>query len=242
MACECYKIGGPFIAEDPDCPAHGVDGYEKRISKLEAEMDANASFYKLTVQQRDAAWQEVERLKARNQVLQQVIDLAKSKPADLIEAFAGACARSEAGRRYEAHDTSPEELEGFAKDEARTRSALEVALLTKHLDDECRRLLAQSQVARLALQTEVEQLKAEKFDVIQDALARALKAETERDAAEREREFTQAKFSGTVQALASVIQERDALKQALQNAATLVFDLGYFSEAGAMRKLVGGNE
>lgn len=21
--CECYKIGGPFIAEDPDCPVHG---------------------------------------------------------------------------------------------------------------------------------------------------------------------------------------------------------------------------
>lgn len=23
MSCQCYKIGGPFIAEDPDCPAHG---------------------------------------------------------------------------------------------------------------------------------------------------------------------------------------------------------------------------
>lgn len=64
MGCDCYRIGGPFIAEDPDCPAHGVDGYEKRLAKLEAEMDVNASFYKLTVQQRDAAWQEIERLKA----------------------------------------------------------------------------------------------------------------------------------------------------------------------------------
>ena len=23
MSCECYQVGGRFIAEDPDCPAHG---------------------------------------------------------------------------------------------------------------------------------------------------------------------------------------------------------------------------
>jgi hypothetical protein len=23
VTCECYQIGGPFIAEDPDCPIHG---------------------------------------------------------------------------------------------------------------------------------------------------------------------------------------------------------------------------
>jgi hypothetical protein len=23
MSCQCHQIGGPFIAEDPDCPAHG---------------------------------------------------------------------------------------------------------------------------------------------------------------------------------------------------------------------------
>ena len=22
--CECFQIGGPFIAEDPDCPEHGT--------------------------------------------------------------------------------------------------------------------------------------------------------------------------------------------------------------------------
>jgi len=25
MSCQCYQIGGPFIAEDPDCPAHGLE-------------------------------------------------------------------------------------------------------------------------------------------------------------------------------------------------------------------------
>ena len=23
--CECYQIGGQFIAEDPDCPIHGAE-------------------------------------------------------------------------------------------------------------------------------------------------------------------------------------------------------------------------
>ena len=25
MSCECYRIGGPFIAEDPNCPIHGYE-------------------------------------------------------------------------------------------------------------------------------------------------------------------------------------------------------------------------
>ncbi len=28
--CECYKIGGPWIAEDPDCPVHGRDAQWER--------------------------------------------------------------------------------------------------------------------------------------------------------------------------------------------------------------------
>lgn len=23
--CKCFQIGGPFIAEDPDCPVHGAN-------------------------------------------------------------------------------------------------------------------------------------------------------------------------------------------------------------------------
>ena len=29
--CECFQIGGRFIAEDPDCPAHGAAA--QRIEK-----------------------------------------------------------------------------------------------------------------------------------------------------------------------------------------------------------------
>jgi len=28
MGCDCYRIGGPFIAEDPDCPIHGREAQE----------------------------------------------------------------------------------------------------------------------------------------------------------------------------------------------------------------------
>lgn len=31
--CECYKIGGPFIAEDPDCPIHGREAQERELNK-----------------------------------------------------------------------------------------------------------------------------------------------------------------------------------------------------------------
>lgn len=42
MSCECYQIGGRFIAEDPDCPAHGREGQEEsaRVEQLEAEVVA----------------------------------------------------------------------------------------------------------------------------------------------------------------------------------------------------------
>lgn len=36
--CQCYQIGGPFIAEDLSCPAHGVDGYAGRLEAAEARI------------------------------------------------------------------------------------------------------------------------------------------------------------------------------------------------------------
>ena len=45
--CECYRIGGPFVAEDPSCPAHGeggcvdeIDALEERVRRLEELMEA----------------------------------------------------------------------------------------------------------------------------------------------------------------------------------------------------------
>jgi hypothetical protein len=30
MSCDCYTIGGRWIAEDPDCPVHGTEAQRKR--------------------------------------------------------------------------------------------------------------------------------------------------------------------------------------------------------------------
>ena len=32
MSCECYQIGGRFIAEDPNCPAHGIEAVRRNRS------------------------------------------------------------------------------------------------------------------------------------------------------------------------------------------------------------------
>lgn len=38
--CECYKIGGPFIAEDPDCPIHGREAQQERDERRGFEHNA----------------------------------------------------------------------------------------------------------------------------------------------------------------------------------------------------------
>lgn len=36
MSCECYKIGGRFVAEDPDCAVHGraASQREREVNEL----------------------------------------------------------------------------------------------------------------------------------------------------------------------------------------------------------------
>jgi len=46
MSCECYQIGGRFIAEDPDCGVHGQAATWERertsqcANELEAALDS----------------------------------------------------------------------------------------------------------------------------------------------------------------------------------------------------------
>lgn len=55
MSCECYKVGGPFVAEDPDCPLHGREAQQieaeyqedrrsltERIEELEALVESQS--------------------------------------------------------------------------------------------------------------------------------------------------------------------------------------------------------
>lgn len=37
MSCDCYKIGGPWITYDPDCPAHGDDAQREEKLREQAE-------------------------------------------------------------------------------------------------------------------------------------------------------------------------------------------------------------
>jgi hypothetical protein len=31
--CECYKIGGPWISFDPECPAHGYEAQRREAER-----------------------------------------------------------------------------------------------------------------------------------------------------------------------------------------------------------------
>jgi len=34
MGCECHQIGGPFIAEDPNCEVHRDGGLQDQVNEL----------------------------------------------------------------------------------------------------------------------------------------------------------------------------------------------------------------
>ena len=38
MGCECYQIGGPWIEEDPSCPAHGQGGLQEQLDEAREEI------------------------------------------------------------------------------------------------------------------------------------------------------------------------------------------------------------
>jgi hypothetical protein len=51
MSCECHRIGGRFIAEDPDCYEHGTAAQERArereglIARLERAMACGDDLY-----------------------------------------------------------------------------------------------------------------------------------------------------------------------------------------------------
>lgn len=57
MGCECYQIGGRFIAEDPDCPAHGTLAQE-----LEREREEDERLRDQREQQMRARIEELEEI------------------------------------------------------------------------------------------------------------------------------------------------------------------------------------
>lgn len=50
--CECYKIGGPFIAEDPECPEHGYAARAEQAARERTETSQEARIAALEEQGR----------------------------------------------------------------------------------------------------------------------------------------------------------------------------------------------
>lgn len=48
--CQCYQVGGPFVAEDPECPEHGYAA--QRRDEIENEDKEN-------IRAELAAWREM---------------------------------------------------------------------------------------------------------------------------------------------------------------------------------------
>jgi hypothetical protein len=64
MSCECYQVGGRFIAEDPDCPAHGIEAQASEERKAQALAVLKETIRTQTI--------ELERLRRWSEVLVQV--------------------------------------------------------------------------------------------------------------------------------------------------------------------------
>lgn len=62
--CECYQIGGPFIAEDPDCPEHGTEAQarEREQRSFADEMRQRVADAATVAELRELANQLLDRL------------------------------------------------------------------------------------------------------------------------------------------------------------------------------------
>ena len=56
MGCECYQIGGPWIAEDPNCAEHGRGGLRDQLNDAESQL-------RVVTAERDALQAKLEQLR-----------------------------------------------------------------------------------------------------------------------------------------------------------------------------------
>lgn len=66
MSCDCYKIGGPWITYDPNCPAHGDEARRERKEQEEREAKLEDEALKL----RQEHEQTLKLLAAQNKSLE----------------------------------------------------------------------------------------------------------------------------------------------------------------------------
>ena len=45
--CDCYRIGGPWVAEDPNCPVHGTEAQRETVRDLRSKIEDATTFESL---------------------------------------------------------------------------------------------------------------------------------------------------------------------------------------------------
>lgn len=63
MSCDCYKIGGPWITYDPNCPKHGdyAQREQQEMEEQQAEAQKTMDDIISTVDQIQLKLKEIER-------------------------------------------------------------------------------------------------------------------------------------------------------------------------------------
>jgi len=79
MSCDCYKVGGPWIAEDPNCPKHGYEAQAKEERQAEAryeqEQEMNRLRGQITYLQEELAGVEDQMATNIDRLEQRIADL-----------------------------------------------------------------------------------------------------------------------------------------------------------------------
>ena len=65
--CECYKIGGPWIDVDPECPEHGYEAQRRReeAETRSGDIEARLAYLEEALA---IALSKIERLEIKNRV------------------------------------------------------------------------------------------------------------------------------------------------------------------------------
>lgn len=64
--CECYRVGGPFISEDPSCPVHGSEAMSRQKTsdeRIEELLEVVASLHREITQLREEMRREIAQLR-----------------------------------------------------------------------------------------------------------------------------------------------------------------------------------
>lgn len=95
--CECYKIGGPFIDVDPNCPVHGPGGLNEQmqeqadtITTFRAENERLQGLVEFWIKDSAIAWDKCEERRKENEKLRAALQKADNALTQFV-AFEDDC-------------------------------------------------------------------------------------------------------------------------------------------------------